>query len=427
MINYREENWRSGGDRGVGMKGNRKFGLATFVLFLVLAGLIYLPSCRTGSSEYGDRASQHSDHFDGIRYFNPHAPETSSSSSGQTPGRGPSWWVWRWIFRTDWPEWPKENDFRPGPPPPARVPKGSLSVTPVGHSTFLIQMDGVNILTDPIWSERCSPLSWIGPKRYRAPGIRFEDLPAIDLVLISHNHYDHLDVPTLRRLAIKGAARSIVPLGSFDLVKDTGIIAVNELDWWQSVRLDQGITVTLVPAQHFSSRGLWDRNRTLWGGFVISGPSGNVYYSGDTGYGPHFREIARRFSPIRVALLPIAPFRPSQAQEKASGYRSIVHMGPKEAVLAHLDLNPQISIAAHFQVFRLGMEGFEDAVNTLAAALRECKLGPETFITPAFGRAVNPPPLASAPLWPTHKTSYAKLLQFGDHSSSYVNQQRAVP
>ena len=410
------------------MKVNGKFRLATFILFLVLAGLLYLPACKTGpTSSYSERALQPPDHFDGARYFNPDVPQDNPFSPGQAPRRGASWWVWHWIFRADWPEWPEENDFRPGPPPAARVPKGSLSVTPVGHSTFLIQMDGVNILTDPIWSERCSPLSWIGPKRYRVPGIRFEDLPPIDLALISHNHYDHLDIPTLKRLAKKGTPRSIVPLGNLDLVRDAGIISVDELDWWQSVRLDQGITITLVPAQHFSSRGLWDRNKTLWGGFVISGPSGNVYYSGDTGYGPHFREIARRFSPIRVALLPIAPFRPPQAQEQTPGYRSVVHMGPKEAVLAHLDLNPQVSIAAHFQVFRLGMEGFDDAVNALASTLREYNLEPETFVAPAFGRVINLPPTASASTQPVYKAPYAGLLLFSEHPSGHVNQQRVVP
>jgi L-ascorbate metabolism protein UlaG (beta-lactamase superfamily) len=288
-------------------------------------------------------------------------------------------------------------------------------------------MDGVNILTDPIWSERCSPLSWVGPKRYSEPGIRFEDLPPIDVVLISHNHYDHLDIPTLKRLAKKDTPRSIVPLGNLDLVRDAGIDTVDELDCWQSVRLDQGITITLVPAQHFSSRGLWDRNKTLWGGFVVSGPSGNIYYSGDTGYGPHFREIARRFAPIRVALLPIAPFRPPQAQEQTPGYRSVVHMGPKEAVLAHLDLNPQVSIAAHFRVFRLGMEGFDDAVNALASTLREYNLKPETFVAPAFGRAINLPPTASVSSQPAYKAPYAGLLLFNDRSSGHVNQQRAVP
>ena len=262
---------------------------------------------------------------------------------------------------------------------------------PVGHATFLIQMDGINILTDPIWSERCSPVSWAGPRRYRAPGILFDDLPPIDAVLVSHNHYDHLDLPTLERLAGKGVPRAITTLGNRERIREAGLPAVEEIDWWQSVRLSSDVTVTLVPAQHFSSRTLWDRNRTLWGGFVISGPSGNVYFAGDTGYGPHFREIARRFGPIRMALLPIAPFNPQRSKEPSRVRFPNVHMGPDEAVQAHLDLGAQVSIAAHFQVFQLGWDGFDEAPNGVASALKERNLAPASFIVPAFGRAVSAP------------------------------------
>jgi L-ascorbate metabolism protein UlaG (beta-lactamase superfamily) len=244
----------------------------------------------------------------------------------------------------------------------------------------------------------------VGPKRYSKPGIRFEDLPPIDVVLVSHNHYDHFDLPTLERLAKKGVSHAIVPLGNLHLMRSTGIPMVDELDWWQSVPLSSKVTVTLVPAQHFSGRTLWDQNRTLWGGFVISGPSGNVYYSGDTGYGPHFREIARRFSPIRVALLPIAPFRPPQDRVSTPGYRPVVHMGPAEAVKAHMDLGTPLSIAAHFQVFRLGVEGFNDAVDVLHASLKEYNLKPDAFVTPVFGQAIKIPPMPNTSLSPAGET-----------------------
>ncbi len=262
--------------------------------------------------------------------------------------------------------------YSPGPPPAPRVPLGTLRVTPVGHATFLVQMDGLNILFDPIWSERCSPISWAGPRRHKEPGIRFEDLPPIDVVLISHNHYDHLDLPTLERLAQRGTPRALAPLGNGELIREAGIPSVTELDWWESVPLSPEVTVTLVPARHFSARTLWDRNRTLWGGFVVSGPSGNLFHAGDTGYGPHFRQIAERFSPIKVALLPISPFRPQRdAQDFTAANFSSVHMGPAEAVRAHLDLGAQTSIAGHFQVFHLGTDGFDDAVNELALTLKE--------------------------------------------------------
>jgi L-ascorbate metabolism protein UlaG (beta-lactamase superfamily) len=251
-------------------------------------------------------------------------------------------------------------------------------------------MDGLNILTDPIWSNRCGPVSWAGPKRHQAPGIRFEDLPRIDAVLVSHYHYDHLDVPTLKRLAKKGVRRSVTTLGNRNIIHGTGIPAVDELDWWQSVSLSEEVTVTVVPAQHFSSRSLWDRNKTLWGGFVISGPSGNVYYSGDTGYGPHFREIARRFSPIRTALLPISPYWPKGSSEPQRDYFTKIHMGPADAVQAHIDLGAKTSIAAHFQVFQLGMDGFDSAPAELNASLAERHISPESFIVPQPGKPVEP-------------------------------------
>jgi L-ascorbate metabolism protein UlaG (beta-lactamase superfamily) len=393
------------------MKTNRKIGLSLFILFLALISFLSLATCVTGPGTYVEKTEQASDHFNGTRYFNPHVPQILSSQSGQAAKRNPTWWVWNWFLRTDWPEWPKRTDFLPGPPPVTRVPEGWLYITPVGHATFLIQMDGVNILTDPMWSERCSPVSWVGPKRYSKPGIRFEDLPPVDVVLVSHNHYDHFDIPTLEALAKKGVSRAVVPLGNLDLMQSTGIATVDELDWWQSIRLSPNVTITLVPAQHFSARTLWDRDQTLWGGFVISGPAGNVYYSGDTGYGPHFREIARRFSPIRTALIPIAPFRPSQTKEATPGYRPVVHMGPDEAVKAHMDLETPLSIAAHFQVFRLGVEGFNDAVDVLAASLKEHSLKPDAFVAPVFGQVIKIPPMLDSSLSTAGKAYPISLIQ----------------
>jgi len=361
-------------------------------LFISLLALICFVSPHGRAQEFGSSAGKAlpvSDHFDGHLYFNPGVQQPPLSPGQEQTRRRPGW-IWRWIFGAEWPEWPQVNESSPGTPPASRVPKGTLSVTSVGHATFLIQLDGLNILTDPIWSERSSPVSWAGPKRYTGAGIRFEDLPPIDVVLVSHNHYDHLDLPTLKRLAEKGASRSIVPLGNLDLMKETGIPRADELDWWQSVRLSPDVTLTLVPAQHFSARTLWDRNKTLWGGFVVSGPSGNVYHAGDTGYGPHFREIARRFPSIRVALLPIAPYRPKQAKDTFSINYSTVHMGPAEAVQAHLDLGAQLSIAGHFQVFQLGADGFDDAVSELASTLKERDLNPGSFIIPIHGQAIEP-------------------------------------
>jgi L-ascorbate metabolism protein UlaG (beta-lactamase superfamily) len=366
-----------------GMKSFLKNRFGRLTLPLLLLTFLSLGACGAKQVPPGESVQPVSDNFDGQRYFNP----GSLSKEGEGPKRGVFGWIWQWLAGNDWPEWPEYIDLPPGSPPAVRVPKGTLRITAVGHSTFLIQMDGLNILTDPVWSERCSPVSWAGPRRRSQPGIRFEDLPSIDAVLVSHNHYDHLDQSTLARLAKNGTPRSLVPLGNRDLVREAGIPAVDELDWWQSTPLSSEVKVTLVPAQHFSSRSLWDRNRALWGGFLISGPSGNIYFSGDSGYGPHFLEIARRFSPIRVAILPISPYQPQSSDKPSADYRLRVHMRPREAVQAHLDLGAPVSVAAHFQVFQLGPDGFDDAVQELAATLKKGDLNPDAFIALKLGQS----------------------------------------
>ncbi|MHB8771766.1 MAG: MBL fold metallo-hydrolase [Syntrophales bacterium] len=359
------------------------------VLIALLALSLLLPFAACTGEHLAPRMElrQASDHFDGEKYFNP-GSDTPPPEGGQSRSRYR--WLWRWVFGDSWPEWPEAKAFSPGPPPPSRVPREQLRVTPVGHATFLVQMDGLNILFDPIWSERCSPVSWAGPRRYKQPGIRFEDLPPIDVVLVTHNHYDHLDLPTLERLSRRGTPRALTPLGNAELIREAEIPSVVELDWWESVPLSPEVTVTLVPAQHFSARTPWDRNRTLWGAFVLSGPSGNLFHAGDTGYGPHFKEISRRFSPIRMALLPISPFRTRDSQDSPTSNYVSVHMGPAEAVQAHVDLGAQTSLACHYQVFQLGTDGFDDAVNELAAQLKERNLPSAAFITPLNGRAVEP-------------------------------------
>jgi L-ascorbate metabolism protein UlaG (beta-lactamase superfamily) len=356
---------------------------ARAIFFSLLLASLLFTSATAPDSLAAEKKWPVSDHFNGKTFFNPHV---SSSSYDPSRSRNMFGFAWRWFFKNDQPEWPETAGITPAAAPAARVDAGEIKITTVGHATFLIQMDGVNILTDPIWSARCSPVSWAGPKRHKPPGLQLENLPPIDLLLISHNHYDHLDIPTLKRLAARGAARAIVPLGDYDLVHDAGIRNVEEMDWWQSTSLSSGITITMVPAQHFSMRTPWDRNKTLWAGFVISGPSGNVYFSGDTGYGPHFREIARRFAPIRAALLPIAPFQPKSLKAESSPNLSVNHMGPDEAVQAHIDLQAQLSIAAHFQVFQLGWDRFDDSVNELALAMRERGLAPAQFRAPSPGQ-----------------------------------------
>lgn len=286
-----------------------------------------------------------SDHFDGERFHN---IETGWHERGS---------FLKWMMTRDpgfWPEW---VDDEPGPAPLHRVPEGALRVTFINHATLLIQLDGINILTDPIWSERTAPLPFIGPRRHRAPGIRFDDLPPIDIVLVSHNHYDHLDIPTLRRLQQRDRPRIVTPLGNGALMRRHGVDDAIELDWWQA-----SDRVTVVPARHFSARGLSDRNRNLWGGFVIHGAAGSVYFAGDTGWGAHFAEIGARFAPIRAALLPIGAYLPRWFMRPA-------HVTPAEAVDAHAALRARTSIPMHYGTFALGDDGIDEPLRDLQSAL----------------------------------------------------------
>ncbi len=317
-----------------------------------------------------------SDHFDGWHFYNP-----VEMGLGPRPVD-----LLRWLAtrkRGPWREW---TDGPPGPPPPESVLDGELCVTFVGHSTVLIQMDGLNILCDPHWSGRASPFSRFGPRRHRAPGLRFEDLPLIDLVLQSHDHYDHLDVPTLRRIATAWHPDFIVPLGVRSrLVSNEvdGGSEATELDWWQLVAMTSEIKITAVPARHCSGRTLFDGNRTLWCGYVIEGPSGTVFFAGDTAYGPHFLDIKKKFAPIRLAFLPIGSFQPRWFMQAA-------HMSPADAIRAHEDLGAKTSIGIHFGTFRLADDAEDEPVNELQRLLNSVGGSRPNFYTlsPGEGKGI---------------------------------------
>jgi L-ascorbate metabolism protein UlaG (beta-lactamase superfamily) len=311
-----------------------------------------------------------SDHFDGRQFHN--------QIAGAHRGVGR---FLRWQLTRDRGPWPGHADAPFGPPPPARVGRGDLRITFVNHATALIQMDGLNVLTDPIWSERCSPLSWAGPRRHRPPGIRFEDLPPIDVVLISHNHYDHLDLPTLQRLASTHHPRVVTGLGNGALLAASGIPGAVELDWGQEAGLSSEVRVVAVPARHTSARGFGDRDRTLWVGFVVVGPGGPVYFAGDTGFGPHFDEIRRRFGPPRLAVLPIGSFRPEW-------YMAPVHMSPADALRAHHALGARTSVGVHFGTFALTDDGETEPPARLAALLEQ---DPQRFWILGFGEGRDVP------------------------------------
>jgi L-ascorbate metabolism protein UlaG (beta-lactamase superfamily) len=223
----------------------------------------------------------------------------------------------------------------------------------------LIQHAGMNMLTDPIWSDRASPFSSLGPRRFSPPGVSFENLPKIDLVLLSHNHYDHLDVRTLKRIAARDQPRVVVPLGLAKLLSGIGLKPEKEMDWW-----DVSGPITCVPARHFSARGITDRNRTLWCGYWIETPAGPIYFAADTAFGPHFGEIRNRLGSPRVALLPIGAYKPQW-------FMSPVHMSPEEAAEAHRKLGPERSIAIHWGTFQLADDGPDEPVIELRKALSE--------------------------------------------------------
>jgi L-ascorbate metabolism protein UlaG (beta-lactamase superfamily) len=287
-------------------------------------------------------------HFDGKRFYNPGGAQVRGFLD-----------VLRWKLTSRPESWPSfVADVEPSIPL-RRVEGSGLRTTLVNHSTVLLQQRGCNILTDPIWSERASPLSWIGPRRHRKPGVSWEDLPPIDLVLISHNHYDHLDLPTLHRLAARGDSTFVVPVGVGHLLRSENIGPVHELDWGESLPI-AGSTIHCVPAQHFSSRGIFDRNKALWCGYMIESPERLVYFAGDTGFGAHFAQIREMFGSPHLALLPIGAYEPRW-------FMSAVHMAPDEAVKAHGILGAKTSIAIHHGTFQLTDEGIDTPAKQLLA------------------------------------------------------------
>ena len=258
--------------------------------------------------------------------------------------------------------------------PAERVESRSLQVTFINHSTVLIQCDGYNILTDPIWSMRCGPLGITGPKRLAPPGVLFENLPQIDLVLLSHNHYDHADLPTLKKLASVHQPIICVPKGVKKWLERHRINGAIEFDWWQEGPINESLHVAFVPAQHYARRGLFDHNRTLWGGFVIKTPHGTIFFACDTAYGPHFAEIRKRYGAPGLALLPIGSYEPRWLMQG-------VHMSPEDAVMAHLDLNAAYSLGIHHGTFKLGDEDFYAPITELHSALIKHQVPPEQFLT----------------------------------------------
>ncbi len=265
------------------------------------------------------------------------------------------------------------------------------TATWIGHATALVQMGGLNVLTDPIFSERASPLSWAGPRRAQPPGIALAELPRIDVVLVSHDHYDHCDLPSLRALAAQagGPPLVLVPLGLKTLLQEAGVAHVVELDWWDSHTL-QGVDIVMTPVQHWSARGLADRLRSLWGGWALFAPDFQLFFSGDTGYSADFADIHARFAPRQggggfdLALLPVGAYEPRWFMKDQ-------HVNPEEAVRLHLDLAARRSLGIHWGTFELTDEALDEPPRALAAARRSLGLADDSFRVVALGQTLRLP------------------------------------
>jgi L-ascorbate metabolism protein UlaG (beta-lactamase superfamily) len=289
----------------------------------------------------------------------------------------------RWQLLSRRAKWPRtvETPKYPGPLP--AVYRKALSATWLGQSTVLLQTDGLNILTDPFLSARASPLSFAGPKRVLPAPFRPHELPNIDIVLLSHNHYDHLDVPGLRALIKNHQPKFITPLGNKRyLNRVSRWLDVIELDWRQSVEVIN-FRITAMPAWHWSKRGFDDSNLALWGAFVVETPGGVIYFAGDTGYGDGstFREVEDRFGSPRLSLLPIGAYEPRWFMEP-------MHMNPDDAVKAHLDLGSQTSLGIHHSTIQLTNEAIDQPIVDLEVALQSRSLERRSFITPNAGETV---------------------------------------
>jgi L-ascorbate metabolism protein UlaG (beta-lactamase superfamily) len=349
--------------------------LGTALLFLVVA-LCFAPSVIPPFLDRIYYRGPASGHFDGARFFNP-------EDRLRPPPPVPARFLNRWMTGRGRAAWPDRVPVTPTVPP-RRVDGRRMLVTWIGHSTVLVQTQGINILTDPIWSDRASPFSFAGPRRVRAPGVRFQDLPKIDLVLVSHNHYDHMDVATLQRLWARDRPRIVTSLGNDAVLRARGIEAAAG-DWGQTLRGAGPADVTIERVRHWASRWGVDRNRALWSGFTVRLPGGNVFFAGDTGRGDgSWPGEAARDGPYRLAILPIGAYVPREVMQPS-------HMNPDESVAAFRRLAARTGLGVHWGTFQLTFEAIDDPPKRLAAALKAQGVAPERFLAPEVGKTFEVP------------------------------------
>ncbi|EPE95874.1 MBL fold metallo-hydrolase [Rhizobium grahamii] len=318
-----------------------------------------------------------SDHFDGTHFFNPDGIEPLGFRD-----------LMRWQFGGGRDRWPKSvpSLFQPAKPD-LHVAGENIRVTMVGHATMLIQVAGLNILTDPVWSDRASPFGFAGPKRVVAPGIAFDDLPPIDLVLVSHNHYDHLDVGTLRRLQATHRPHVVTPLGNDVIIRRAAPkMQVTAMDWGERISL-QGIDIYAEPAHHWSARGTGDRRMALWAAFVLATPAGKIYHIGDTGFhdGVNYKAAQQKHDGFRLAILPFGAYEPRWFMKGQ-------HQNPDEAVMGMKLANAAYVAGHHFATFQLTDEAVDAPVKALTTAMIEHGISPERFRPLRAGEVFDVPP-----------------------------------
>jgi L-ascorbate metabolism protein UlaG (beta-lactamase superfamily) len=329
-----------------------------------------------------------SDHFDGTRFFMPDAPADKSTGD-----------LLRFLARTRYARWPRRVDNPPPSPVHRRVGGSALRVTTIGHASHLLQTRGLNILVDPVWSRRASPFAFAGPERVAPPGLPIDALPPLDAILITHNHYDHLDLATLETLRATNPCPIITPLGNDSIIRRrSAAFDVRAYDWGERVPLSAEVAVTLVPCHHWSARWLGDRRMALWAAFLIETPDGPIYHVGDTAWrgASLFEEIPRRFGAPRLAILPIGAYEPRWFMRDQ-------HVEPSESVRVFTACQARIALAHHWGTFQLTAEAMEDPPARLAVALREAGIAPDRFRVQRPGQAFDVP-LAIPPTEPATAT-----------------------
>lgn len=306
-----------------------------------------------------------SDHFDGKVFFNP---------EGTPPGKITD--LLKWQFNGQRSKWPEAFDSPyHGAQPKSRITGSSVEVTHIGHATFLIQVGGKNFLTDPVWSERASPISIVGPKRINPPGVNFDDLPQIDVILLTHNHYDHMDMATLKNLVAKHDPLILTPLGNDTIIANAiNNAKVQTGDWDEIIEIEDDLKIHFEPCHHWGARGMKDRRMTLWSAFTVETPNRKIYHVGDTGFhkGINFIKAVEKHQGFDVAILPIGAYEPQWFMKGQ-------HMNPEEAVEGFKLLNAKQAIGHHWGTFQLTDEPIEEPAQKLAEALKTASIDPARF------------------------------------------------